>query len=313
MRGEFVGVWLEMRRDIWAPLIEQENVPEDIFCELYRALAPEFKVTPTIEVLADVIDSPAQSREAFVSTRADELDGERGVVSFLEAAHEVLNELAGDPLSNCYFNLLAGFIEKYSLRYDLRRPCTLCPTLPGVLTSLITHMKSTTLADAHLTKLNGEFEEAVRDLRNGRTESRIKTCLMRQFLLIEGIANARNETTGETFGQTCRRASWPHKTLNSAAGNLYGFRSDYPGLGHAGNPKAALRDLDDRELVGVSCMLLGVLPYVDPSMNLNSVYGEFGAPTGIDESPRKSASYPHADSVWKRMCAWIGGIVGKQS
>ena len=41
MRGEFIGVWAETRREIWLPLIDQpmdecdEGVPDDIFCELY--------------------------------------------------------------------------------------------------------------------------------------------------------------------------------------------------------------------------------------------------------------------------------------
>jgi len=38
MRGEFIGVWSETWREIWLPLIDHEGVPEDIFCELYRAL-----------------------------------------------------------------------------------------------------------------------------------------------------------------------------------------------------------------------------------------------------------------------------------
>jgi hypothetical protein len=40
MRGEFIGVWSETWRTIWLPLIDHEGVPEDIFCELYRAPAP---------------------------------------------------------------------------------------------------------------------------------------------------------------------------------------------------------------------------------------------------------------------------------
>lgn len=36
MRGEFIGVWSETWREIWLPLIDQEGVPEDIFCEIYR-------------------------------------------------------------------------------------------------------------------------------------------------------------------------------------------------------------------------------------------------------------------------------------
>ena len=40
MRGEFIGVWSETWREIWLPLIDHEDVPDDICCELYRVLAP---------------------------------------------------------------------------------------------------------------------------------------------------------------------------------------------------------------------------------------------------------------------------------
>jgi len=51
---------------------------------------------------------------------------------------------------NRYFNLLAVFIDKFSLRYDLRRPCTLCPTLPGVFASLVRDLRVLMSQDAHL-------------------------------------------------------------------------------------------------------------------------------------------------------------------
>lgn len=316
MRGEFIGVWSETWREIWLPLIDHEGVPEDIFCELYRELAGSpkkpgaIRVTPSLEVLADIIDNSAQGRATFEGTTAEELASETALVRFLEAAHPTLDDLGGDALSNRYFNLLAGFIEKFSLRYDLRRPCTLCPTLPGLLTNLVQHMRSASQADAHLAKLNHEFEEALRDLRHGRTESRIKSCLTKQYILIEGIANTRSGTSGETLGQRCSQASWPHPTLKAAAGNIYGFRSDYPGLGHAGNPKAVLRDVDDRELVGVSCMLLGVLPYVDPTIDLNPVYGETTSPgrSGVSAQEATPAASP-SRSIWKRLGSWAGKFV----
>jgi len=316
MRGEFIGVWSETWREIWLPLIDHEDVPEDIFCELYRELAGSpkkpgaLKATPTVEVLADIIDNTAQGRAAFEGTTAAELASEPALVRFLEGAHPVFEDLGGDALSNRYFNLLAQFIETFSLRYDLRRPCTLCPTLPGLLTNLVQHMRVASQADSHLAKLNHEFEEALRDLRHGRTESRIKSCLTKQYILIEGIANTRSGTSGETLGQRCSQASWPHPTLKAAAGNIYGFRSDYPGLGHAGNPKAVLRDVDDRELVGVSCMLLGVLPYVDSTIDLNSLYGDRAAPgrisvNGEEAKPAASASR----SLWKQFGSWAGKFI----
>src|SRR5712692_4136218 len=142
MRGEFIGVWPETWREIWTPLIDQEGVPEDIFCELYRELAQALKTQPTVEGLADIIDNPVQSREAFEATRVEHIAGERALVSFLEAAHPALDDLVGDALANSYFNLLAGFVDKFSLRYDLRRPCTLCPTLPGLFASLVRDLRA---------------------------------------------------------------------------------------------------------------------------------------------------------------------------
>lgn len=69
MRGEFVGVWAETWREIWLPLIEQslaeddEGLPDDIFCELYRALAPALSPRPSVEDLADIIDNPVPTRQ----------------------------------------------------------------------------------------------------------------------------------------------------------------------------------------------------------------------------------------------------------
>jgi hypothetical protein len=284
MRGELIGVWSETRRDIWQALIDEGGVPDEVFSDLYRDLARALKSPPSAQKLADIIDNPLESREAFDTTTSADLVGERELIVFFEAAHDTLEEFGGDDVSNRYFNLVATFIEKFSLRYDLRRPCIFCPTLPGLITSVLQHIRSTSHEDAHLAKLNHEFEEALRDLRHGRTEARIKSCLSKQYVLIEGIANVRNGTSGETLGQRCVQASWPHPTLRAAAGNIYGFRSDYPGLGHAGTPTAVLRDIDDRELVGVSCMLLGVVPYVDSTVSLGPLYGDRASPIGDDRA-----------------------------
>jgi hypothetical protein len=322
MRGEFIGVWAETSREIWQGLFKEplddngEILSEDIFCELYRVLAPALKKKPSIEDLADIIDDSTQSRVAFENTKSVDLANETAVIGFFEAVHGVLEEFekpGDDKLTNRYFNLLDAFIEKFSLRYDLRRPCILCPTLPGLVTSLVQHVRSTSRADAHLAKLNHEFEEAIRDLRHGRTEARIKSCLTKQYILIEGIANVRGGTNGETLGQCCSHASWPHPTLKAAAGSIYGFRSDYPGLGHAGNPKAVLRDVDDRELVGVSCMLLGVVPYVDSTLSVAELYGDQKRTSF--SSGGTSAHHPSdrpASSRLGWLHSWIGRLIGRR-
>lgn len=273
MRGEFIGVWSETWREIWLPLIDHEGVPEDIFCELYRELARALKDTPSVEALADIIDNPVQSREAFEKTGANDFAGERALVAFLEAAHSALDELAGDELSNRYFNLLASFIEKFSLRYDLRRPCTLCPTLPGVFASLVRDLRALASQDAHLDALMKDFESAVRDLRHDCSDGRIKTCIQKQVNLLEAIGRTTpGITEGELSGICNQVTTWPHGAIKASLKNLYGFACDYPGIRHGGNPAGALRAVDMRDMVAMSILLAGFTPYLAAQLNADSVY-----------------------------------------
>lgn len=273
MRGEFIGVWSETWREIWLPLIDHESVPEDIFCELYRELAPALKNPPSVEALADIIDNPVQSRETFEKTGANDLAGERAVVAFLETAQSALDELAGDDLANRYFNLLAGFVDKFSLRYDLRRPCTLCPTLPGVFASLVRDLRVLTGQDAHLDVLMKEFENAVRDLRHDCSEGRIKTCIQKQVNLLEALgATFPGVTEGELGGMCNQVGTWPHGAMKASLKNLYGFASDYPGIRHGGNPAGAMRAVDMRDMVAVSILLAGFTPYLSNALDADVVY-----------------------------------------
>jgi len=273
MRGELIAVWPETWREIWLPLIEDEDVPEDIFCELYRALAPALKKQPSVEALADIIDDPVQSRESFEKMNANDFAGERAIVAFLEAAHATLDDLAGDGLSNRYFNLLVSFIDKFSLRYDLRRPCTLCPTLSGVFASLVRDLRVVACQDPHLDVLMKEFENAVRDLRHDCSDGRIKTCIQKQMNLLEAIGRTAPGVTGTTLGTICNQVgTWPHEKLKEAMKDLYSFASDYPGIRHGGTPANALRAVDMRDMVALSILLAGFTPYLSNALDANVVY-----------------------------------------
>lgn len=273
MRGEFIAVWSETWREIWLPLIDHDDVPEDIFCELYRELAAALKENPSVEALADVIDSPVQSQEAFKGTSSSDFAGERAIVSFIENAHSAMDELVGDELSNRYFTLLGGFVEKFSLRYDLRRPCTLCPTLSGVFSSLVRDLRLLTSQDAHLDVLMKEFENAVRDLRHDCSDGRVKTCIQKQVNLLEAIGRKAPGVTSTTLGAMCNQIdTWPHDKLKDAMKNLYGFASDYPGIRHGGTPANALRAVDMRDMVAMSILLTGFTPYLSSALDANIVY-----------------------------------------
>ena len=280
MRGELIGVWSETWREIWLPLIEQplaeddEGLPEDIFCELYRALEPALSPRPSVENLADIVGNPAQSREAFEATTANDLAGEGVLVDFFEAAHDALEELGGDDLTNRYFNLLTGFIDKFSLRYDLRRPCVLCPTLPGLFASLVRELRALARQDLHLDQLMKEYEDAVRDLRFGCSDGRIKTCINKQFMLLEAIGALDPDVTKNTLGDMCDQLnSWPHATIKAALKKLHGFASDYPGIRHGGHAKGALRPIEMRDMVAMSILLMGFTPYLERRLSADAIYG----------------------------------------
>ena len=280
MRGEFLGVWSETWREIWLPLIDEplgeseEGVSEDIFCDLYRELAKALKTQPSIEALADIIGNPVQSRVAFEATTAIDFAGERALVGFFEAMHDALEERGGDELTNRYFNLLSGFIDKFSLRYDLRRPCILCPTLPGVFASLVRDLRALTIQDPHLDALMKDFEDAVRDLRHDGSDRRIKTCIQKQVNLLEAIGRAVPGVTGTTLGTICNQVgTWPHEKIKEAMKNLYGFASDYPGIRHGGTPASALRAVDMRDMVAMSILLTGFTPYLESRLSADAIFG----------------------------------------
>jgi len=273
MRGEFLSVWAETWGEIWEPLAAHEASPNDLFAELYRELAAALKTKPSIEELAEIIDDPNRSAEAFKNTGAQDLAGERSLVAYLENAHGVLEDLGGDPLSNHYFLLLTSFIEKFSLRYDLRRPCTLCPTLPGVFASLLGDLHSLVAQDAHLSTLMSEFEDTVRDLRFGCSDARIKACIGKQVMLLEGLGHAYPGVTEKTLGAMANQLnSWPHVTIREALKKLYGFASDYPGIRHGTSAEGVLRPLEMRDMVAVCILLAGFTPYLTDGLNSDAVY-----------------------------------------
>ena len=274
MRGEFLGVWSETWREIWQPLIDHQDVPEDIFCELYRELANTLKSSPSVEDLADIIDNPLQSRQAFEQIRSEHLAGERELVAFFEAVHEALEELGDDELTDRYFKLLTVFIGKFSLRYDLRLPCVLGPTLPGLFASLVRDLRALASQDPHLDQLMKEYEDAARDLRFGCTEGRIKTCIGKQFMLMEAIGGLDPGVTKNTLGDMCEQLnSWPHATIKEALKKLYGFASDYPGIRHGSRAKGAVRAIEMRDMVAMSILLMGFTPYLERRLSADAIYG----------------------------------------
>ena len=227
----------------------------------------------SINDLADIVDDPVQAEEAFQSIKADDLKGERGTVDFLESAFDSLEELSGDELTNDYFLLLEKFIQKYSLRYDLRRPCLLCPTVPGVFANLIRDLRKATSMNDHLAGLMKDFEDSVRDLRQDASDSRIRTVMVKQINLLEAMGSMAPGVTEQTVGKICGQVNtWPHKKVKEAMQCLYTFTCNYPGIRHAGDPDKALRPIEMRDMVAMSILLAGFMPYLTDQVDAEVIY-----------------------------------------
>jgi hypothetical protein len=361
MRGEFLRVWSDTWREIWSPLAELDEAPDDVFVELYQKLVLAFtELTPeaaqTLVIkdailrkeifsrsllecgldlvvvpweqmydvaltdvdadremlvnavfgmvhdlakslasvnqalanvsgdtekckqafrrsLDEIANDPERSREAFEQTQASDFVGERAIIRFLEEAHSVLQDLADESLTNHYFNLLEAFIEKFSLRYDLRRPCTLCPTLPGIFTRLLSDLRTATAQDTHFDGLRKDFEAAVRDLRIDDSDARIRTCIQKQINLLEALGSRAPGVTGNTLGRICDQVgTWPHEKIKEAIKALYTFTCDYPGIRHGGTPANAIRTIEMKDLVALSIVLAGFTPYLTDQLDANMVY-----------------------------------------
>ena len=200
------------------------------------------------------------------------LRGERFIVEFFESAYDVLEDLGGDLLANRYFNLVSAFIDKYSLRYNLREPCCLSPTLSGIFTNLMRELKVVTSKDAHLNSCMQDFEEAVCDLRIDCSHRRIKACLREQFILLEAIGSKYLGKDGQTLGNICNKMNLPHSALKDGLSKIYGFASDYPGIRHGSTPNGVIRDIEMRDMVAVSILLAGFTPYLTDQINADIIY-----------------------------------------
>lgn len=261
--------------DALAAIIGDLSRSKDALSEALGELAssPDKRAEVLERVHENVIADKLRSREAFENARTDDIVGERALVVFLEAAHGVCEDLGGDPLANLYFNLLARFVDKFSLRYDLRRPCTLCPTLSGVFVSLVRELHVLTSQDTHLDGLMKDFENALRDLRIDCSDVRIRNCIQKQVILLEAMGQDFPGVTENTLGAICGQLrTWPHEKVQEAMKNLYKFTNSYPGIRHGGSRGSDLRVIDMRDLVAMSVLLAGFTPYFSNQIDSEKVY-----------------------------------------
>ncbi len=316
MRGELIGVWTETWREIWAKLGKHPEYGDDLFPDLYRELVPEpvapqqppppeeyteegelvrpedIKARDTYDLefkeytklraeYEEAVSGGDQSRTAFRTVLKSQIRNETEAINALEAAFTIVSSYGDDSFSNTYFVLVEDFLTKYSLRFDLRRPFSLHPTLPGIFARLIHDLKSATAQDAGLNVMMHEFEEAVRDLRVDKSSGKIKSCIQKQVNLLEAIGQIYPGVTGNTLGAICNQVgTWPHEAVKDSMKDLYKFANDYPGIRHGGTAANQIREIEMRDLVAMSIMLAGFSPYLTDLIDSDNIYsGSLGGQT----------------------------------
>ena len=142
-----------------------------------------------------------------------------------------------------------------------------------MFTSLVRDLKAAASQDAHWDSLMRDYEDSIRDLRTGCTASRMRTCMVKQMNLLEAMGSRFPGVSAKTVGQICNQVgTWPHESVKEAMKSLYNFTCDYPGIRHGGTPANALRVIEMRDMVAMSILLAGFMPYLTDQLNADTVY-----------------------------------------
>ncbi len=311
--GLLLTVWKYTHLSIWEPLITDPDgrlntpVANDVYCELFREASRALLVPLSAQKLADIIDDPEQSRAAFLSLTESSFLNEEKLVSFAESCFDTLYGLGGEDLANYYFSLLDQFVLAHNLRYEVRQPCVLCPTLTGVFAMLVQELKKVAGGDAHLNSLLRDFESSVRDLRTDSSDTRIKTCIQKQFNLLEALGRSQMGVSQTTLGAICDQlAVWPHSSVRDSVKSLYKFGNDYPGIRHGGTASSAVRAVDMRDLIAMAVVLVGFTPYLESRIQPSAVYG---LSSSAHLAAVTQASTLGSESRWKKVWRLGGELV----
>lgn len=266
--------------ELWQPLTDLDDCPIDIFGEIYAELRQYLRepkpehvreedgtirdVKESLDGLVAVAMSDPRTAERLLGgLTASSFETEAGAVSAIGGTYEVLSDLASSDLADRYVHLLREFVDRYSLRYYVDSKATLWISFSGLATAIFGHVRSSVEKLPDLQKQLAAFEHTLAECIAEPMEDRIKTAIQKQVNFLEALGSRHNHGVGKTLGEAIGDAqSWPHDSLSDAARLLYKFTCDYPGIRHGGSSKSAARDLDVRDLAGVTLSLLGLTIYL---------------------------------------------------
>lgn len=266
--------------ELWQPLTDHDDCPNNVFGEIYAGLRrflmdpePEYvkyadgtvrDVTvglDELEMLA--LSDDAAAEELLRNLSKTDFETEDNVLEAIHSTYVVLGDLASASLADFYLGLLKSFVERYSLRYYVDDRAKFWITLSGFSTAMFLQLRRAAETNSHALQQLNAFELALAECLANPDETRIKTAIQKQVMVLEAFGLRQHSKSIKTLGAMLQNvASWPHDSLNDAASNLNRFVNDYPGIRHAGSSSSVVRTLDLRDLVNVTLSLVGILVYL---------------------------------------------------
>ena len=272
MIGSLTEYWKYSPLDVWGILGRSRRAPPDLFIELYRRVTDFLEVEPPYEKFESAMNDPVIARQAFEEIGGQEFAGELSVIGFLESAFDTIREFEIPRFEQLYRYLVRLFVKKYNLTYRIDDPFRVRLVLPGVFSTFYDNLTRVNRGDPHLAKLMSDFECAFGSYARTREGHNLNACITNAFVYAEGVA-AKTYGKHETLGELCNCLKcWPHATVRESLKKLYGFRCDFPGLGHAGNPSGKLRDLEPRDAIVVSLLVLAFSGYLTNEVRIEDIF-----------------------------------------
>ncbi len=263
MIGEMQNSWAHTWSDIWEPLNSYEMTPADFFVQVYSTAIDFVFEKPTQSEYEEIVNDPEKAEIEFKGLQAKHFRGELAILRFLEQVYFTLKEYDINEVTAEYKKLINVFVAKYNLRYSLQEPFRFRFRIHGTFADLYTQLQEINEENSHLKELMTDFEESYSAFVLSQSNKDLKTCIAKASNYAEGVASF-SLNRNETLGKACEALSiWPHAAIKDSIKNLYKFCSDYPSLRHSGNPSSKIRDLESKDTMLVSLLLISFSGYLN--------------------------------------------------
>jgi hypothetical protein len=262
MTGDLTGAWVESWEAIWGRRGFVLHMPDDIYTQLYISAYDYLQNKPSDRLYELIRNEPSTARLAFRALHGRDFISEGQIVSFFEAVAALLFDIGGDGARSRYIELLRQFVGRYNLRYRIVVPFGLRQVLPGGFIDSYEQLWKRGEHDASLGMLLDHFEVTYDQYTKTRRLVDLQSCIGKATNFVEGISGRIVGRPGSLGKLLNGMKGFPHESLRAALREVYRFCCDYPGIRHGGDEKGRLRDLEERDAILVSVLLMAYAGYL---------------------------------------------------